>query len=77
VQGYTQSVNWVQAVFAEAQAAVDAGDLQAAIDALAPVRGFAGPGVAEWVADAETRLATDRALVVARARAALLAASVY
>lgn len=76
-QGYSQSVAWVQGQFAAAQAAVDAGDLQAALDALAPVRGFAGPGVAEWAADAETRLAADRALTVARARAALLSASLY
>lgn len=68
---------WVQGRFADAQAAVDAGDLQAAVDALAPLQGFAGAAVADWAAAAEARLATDRALAIARARAALLAAALY
>jgi hypothetical protein len=70
-------VAWVTGQFDAAQAAVDAGDLQGAVEALAPVQAFAGHGMEAWVKGARDRLATDRAVALVGARAAVLAASLY
>ena len=71
-QSFSQSVTWVHARFSAAQAAVDAGDLPTALQVLQPLQGIAGAPLQEWTRAAEARLATDRALALARARVVLL-----
>lgn len=66
------------AILDAAQARVDAGDLAGALETLRP--GLEGPAAAaasDWCGAAESRVAADQAVAVARSRAAVLAASVW
>jgi len=71
------AVNRVNSIFARADAAVAAGDLQAAVDALGGLSGYPLEAVRDWADAARVRVATDRAAAIARARAALLTAAMY
>ena len=70
-------VRRVSGLFDTAQAAVDAGDLRHALALLEPLSGYAGEAVRDWMVDARHRLACDDAAAVLRARAVVLAASLY
>jgi hypothetical protein len=62
------------------QQAVDAGDLPAALHNLRDGGGLSGQAAAitdDWARAVESRVATDQAISVVRARAAVLAASVW
>ena len=68
----------VATVIDAAQARIDSGDLSGALEALRPgLDGSAAAAAADWCAAAEDRVALDDATSLARARAAVLAASVW
>ena len=71
-------INRVGSIFDKAEAAVAGGDLNGALNALAALDGQkGGSALAEWSHDARTRIQTDAALRVIKARAGLLSASLY
>jgi hypothetical protein len=69
-------ISRVGGVFDRAEAAVAAGDLAGALEALAPLR-TGGEALEAWQRAARARRPADRALRLLRARASVLAASLY
>jgi len=76
-QEKTADIRHLNTLFDAAEAAVVAGDLDSAVLLLSRLPGFPGEAARDWVEQARLRIATDRATAVVRARAALLADSMY
>jgi hypothetical protein len=67
----------VRAVFDRAQTCVDGGDFEGCLAALGPLTGYAAMAVREWTVAVQDRVEAERAVKLAKARAAVLTASMY
>jgi hypothetical protein len=67
----------INTLFDQVDAAVAAGDIEAAVVLISGLSGYAGEATRDWVRAANARLAADRALSAVKARSALRTAALY